>query len=136
MISESFFAEDDSVGLFDGTKWETVSQCQVCGHAVGDCQCPSDLPAAKGGNESAEVNWKAAEKQTARVRTEKRKAKRVVTVVAGLSGQQTDLAGLLGKLKAACGAGGSLEDENLVIQGDQAERIAGVLRQIGYRVKP
>jgi translation initiation factor 1 len=124
------------VGLFDGTKWETVSQCQVCGHVVGACQCPSDLPPAKDGNDSTASDWKAAEKQTARVRTEKRKAKRVVTVVTGLSGQETDLAGLLAKLKAACGAGGSLEDENLVIQGDQAERVAGVLRQIGYRVKP
>jgi translation initiation factor 1 len=124
------------VGLFDGTKWETISQCQVCGHVVNDCQCPSDLLPAKDGNESTEPNWKAAEKQTARVRTEKRKAKRVVTVVGGLSAQETDLAGLLAKLKAACGAGGSLEDQNLVIQGDQSERIVSVLRQIGYRVKP
>lgn len=124
------------MGLFAGTKWETVSQCQVCGNAVGDCQCPSDLPAAKNGNESIEVGWKAAEKQTARVRAEKRKAKRLVTVVAGLSAQETDLAGLLAKLKAACGAGGSLEEESLVIQGDQVERVASVLRQIGYRVKP
>ncbi len=124
------------MGLFDGTKWETNSQCQVCGHAAGDCQCQSDLPATNAGLALPASNWKAAEKQTARVRTEKRKAKRVVTVVAGLSGQETDLAGLLAKLKAACGAGGSLEDENLVIQGDQADRIAGALRQIGYRVKP
>jgi translation initiation factor 1 len=94
------------------------------------------LPSATGSDELAASTWKAAEKQTARVRTEKRKAKRMVTVVSGLSGQETDLAGLLAKLKAACGAGGSLEDENLVIQGDQAERIGNVLRQVGYRVKP
>lgn len=124
------------MGLFAGTKWETASQCQVCGNAVEDCQCPSDLPAATNDPAAAKGNWKAAENQTARVRTEKRKAKRVVTVVAGLNAKDSDLAGLLAQLKAVCGAGGSMEGESLVIQGDQAERIANALRQIGYRVKP
>ena len=124
------------MGLFAGTKWETASQCQVCGNAVAYCTCRSDLASPADVTESAEKSWKAAEKQTARVRTEKRKAKRIVTVIAGLSATESDLAGLLAKLKAACGAGGALEDENLVIQGDQADRAAAVLRQIGYRVKP
>ena len=124
------------MGLFAGTKWETVSQCQVCGNAVSDCECPSDLPVSGKASDTADATWKAAEKQTACVRTEKRKAKRLVTVVAGLSVKESDLPGLLAKLKAACGAGGSLEGESLVIQGDQAERISTVLRQIGYRVKP
>jgi len=53
-----------------------------------------------------------------------------------LDGKESDLAGLLAKLKAACGAGGSLEGENLVIQGDQADRVTIVLKQIGYRLKP
>jgi len=124
------------VGLFAGTKWETASPCQVCGYVVAECACPSDLPGAANVAESAENCRKMPDKQTARVRTEKRKAKRIVTVIAGLSANESDLAGLLAKLKAACGAGGALEDENLVIQGDQADRAAAVLRQIGYRVKP
>jgi translation initiation factor 1 len=124
------------VGLFAGTKWETVSQCPVCGNSVDKCECPSDLPDDGLGGKSAASDWKSPEKQTARVRTEKRKAKRVVTVVAGLSASESDLAGLLAKLKAACGAGGALEGENLVIQGDQSERIATVMKQIGYRIRP
>lgn len=124
------------MGLFAGTKWETASQCQVCGNIVANCTCPSGFPGAANVAESAEKSWKTPENQTARVRTEKRKAKRSVTVIAGLSATESDLAGLLAKLKAACGAGGALEDENLVIQGDQADRVAAVLRQIGYRVKP
>lgn len=124
------------MGLFAGTKWETASPCQVCGNVVAKCTCPSDLPGTANVADSAESCWKTPEKQTARVRTEKRKSKRVVTVVAGLSAEESDLAGLLAKLKAACGAGGAREDENLVLQGDQADRATAVLRQIGYRVKP
>lgn len=124
------------MGLFAGTKWETALQCQVCGNAVANCACPSDLPGPADAGGPAEKCWKTPETQTARVRTEKRKAKRVVTVIAGLNATESNLAVLLAKLKAACGAGGALEDENLVIQGDQADRAAAVLRQIGYRVKP
>lgn len=124
------------MGLFAGTKWEAVSQCQVCGNAVGECECPSDLPPAISGGESMHTPWKLPGQQIARVRVEKRKAKRVVTVVTGLDGKESDLAGLLAKLKSACGAGGSLEGENLVIQGDQADRVTIVLKQIGYRLKP
>lgn len=129
------------MGLFDGTKWQNASQCQVCGNSVSDCSCPSDLlgttDSGEGdGGETSRSQWKLPEKQTARVRVEKRKAKRVVTVITGLSATESDLPGLLSKLKGACGAGGALEEENLVIQGDQAERAAAVLRQIGYRVKP
>jgi len=128
------------VGLFDGTKWENASQCQVCGKSVSDCSCPSDLPGntanGEGGGETSRSPWKSPEKQTARVRVEKRKAKRVVTVITGLIATESDLPGLLSKLKGACGAGGALEEENLVIHGDQADRAAAVLRQIGYRVKP
>jgi translation initiation factor 1 len=124
------------VGLFAGTKWETVSQCPACGLETERCKCPSDLADSPSGNALSGPVGKSPEKQTARLRVEKRKAKRVVTVVAGLSSDDSDLAALLAKLKSGCGAGGTLEGENLVIQGDQAERVAVILRAIGYRVKP
>jgi translation initiation factor 1 len=118
------------VGLFSGTKWESPSECAVCGKPATGCECPSDLPS---GDVDA-PRWLAPEKQSARVRVEKRKAKRVVTVVAGLSPEATDLPALLSQLKSACGAGGALEDDNLVIQGDQASRVQETLKRIGYRI--
>ena len=116
--------------MFSGTKWESPSQCAVCGNPPEGCACPSDLPT--GGEQRP--RWLSPEKQSARVRVEKRKAKRVVTVVAGLSPEATDLPALLSQLKSACGAGGALEDDNLVIQGDQASRVQETLKRIGYRI--
>lgn len=124
------------MGLFAGTKWETVSQCPACGLASELCICPSALVGSDGEDGSPVPIGRPPQNQTARVRVEKRKAKRVVTVVTGLSAADNDLAGLLAKLKSGCGAGGSLEGEDLVIQGDQALRAATILRTIGYRVKP
>jgi translation initiation factor 1 len=75
------------------------------------------------------------EKQTARLNVEKRKKGKVVTVVRGLPADENDLPGLLGRLKASCGAGGTIKDEELEIQGDHLERLRGLLADIGYRVR-
>jgi translation initiation factor 1 len=66
---------------------------------------------------------------------EKRKKGKLVTVVRGLPAEENDLPALLAKLKAACGAGGTLKDELLEIQGNHLERIGDLLAEIGYRVR-
>lgn len=53
----------------------------------------------------------------------------------GLPAAGNDLAGLLSQLKNACGAGGTVKDETLEIQGRHLDRVREVLAQIGYRVK-
>ena len=58
-----------------------------------------------------------------------------MTVVTGLSASQTDLPQLLTKLKSTLGTGGTLDDESLVIQGDQVERVSAALVKLGYKVK-
>jgi translation initiation factor 1 len=75
------------------------------------------------------------EKQTARLAVEKRKKGKIVTVVRGLAAEENDLPALLGRLKAACGAGGTVKDDLLEIQGDHLERVRGLLAGIGYRVR-
>jgi translation initiation factor 1 len=75
------------------------------------------------------------EKQTARLAVERRKKGKVVTVVQGLSADKNDLPALLGRLKAACGAGGTIKDDELEIQGDHLERLRGLLAGIGYRIR-
>jgi translation initiation factor 1 len=42
---------------------------------------------------------------------------------------------LLTALKEACGAGGTLKEYELEIQGDQREKVAEKLTQLGYKVK-
>jgi translation initiation factor 1 len=75
------------------------------------------------------------EKQTARLAVEKRKKGKVVTVVRGLSAEENDLPALLGQLKTACGAGGTLKDDLLEIQGNHVDRVRSLLTGIGYRVR-
>jgi len=75
------------------------------------------------------------EKQTARLNVEKRKKGKVVTVVRGLPTEENDLPTLLGQLKTACGAGGTIKDDLLEIQGNHLERVRGLLAGIGYRVR-
>jgi len=77
----------------------------------------------------------APEKQTARIAVEKRTKGKVVTVIRGLSAEGNDLPALLGQLKAACGAGGTLKDDELEIQGAHLERVRALLSTIGYRVR-
>jgi translation initiation factor 1 len=72
----------------------------------------------------------------ARVGVEKRKHGRLMTVVRDLSPADNDLADLLKQLKNACGAGGTLVDSNLEIQGAHADRVRSELQKLGYKVKP
>ena len=60
----------------------------------------------------------------------------MVTVIRGLNANDSDLPGLLTRLKTHCGAGGSMGDEDtLEIQGTHLDRIRAELQKIGYKVK-
>lgn len=58
---------------------------------------------------------------------------KVVTVITGLPGTETELDGLLKALKQHCGAGGARDGRSLEIQGDHRERIRTHLEGLGYR---
>jgi translation initiation factor 1 len=66
---------------------------------------------------------------------EKRKKGKLMTVVRGLPEEGNDLPELLTQLKNHCGAGGTLKDAELEIQGDQLDRVRAKLQLLGYRVK-
>lgn len=112
--------------LFEGTPWDVPPRCERCGELEEECRCPVEPPM---------VERIAPEKQTARLAVEKRKRGKVVTVVRGLSEPDSDMPDLLTQLKNACGAGGTLKDDTLEIQGDQLDRVRELLTAIGYRVK-
>jgi len=69
------------------------------------------------------------------VQVEKRQKGKFVTTVRGLPEVGNDLPALLTQLKNACGAGGTLKEELIEIQGQQADRVRQVLTQLGYRVR-
>ena len=110
--------------LFEGTQWDRPPRCERCGELEEACTCPPPPKVLT-----------PPEKQTARLTVEKRKKGKVVTVVRGLPAEENDLPGLLGQLKAACGAGGTIKDDEVEIQGEHLERLRGLLGEIGYRVR-
>jgi translation initiation factor 1 len=110
--------------LFAGTPFDIPPRCDRCGELEEDCKC-EPLP----------VERVAPEKQTAKVRVDRRKHKRLITVVWGLSAEHSDLANLLSELKSACGSGGSLQGDQIELQGDHLDRVQEKLRQIGYKVR-
>ena len=58
-----------------------------------------------------------------------------VTTVFDVPLDEAGLLELAGTLKQKCGTGGTVKDGRIEIQGDQRERLAGVLEGMGYRVK-
>lgn len=58
-----------------------------------------------------------------------------VTLVKQLLLSEEEMKKLATMLKQACGTGGTVKDGVIEIQGEHREKIAGVLRKMGYRVK-
>ena len=68
-------------------------------------------------------------------RDSKSRAGKVVSLVKGLALSEADLAALAKQIKQACGSGGTLKEGVIEIQGDHRDKIADVLRKLGYKVK-
>ena len=107
--------------LFAGTPFDIPPKCERCGALESECQC-TPLP-----------DYLPPEKQSAKIRVEKRPKGKVVTVVSGLSPTASDLPALLTTLKNACGAGAAHKAGQVEIQGDHLDRVRQTLRGIGYR---
>ncbi len=110
--------------LFEGTPFDRPPHCEQCGQLESECTCPPPAPVRI-----------PPERQTARIAMEKRKNGKRVTVIRGLPEEGNDLPDLLTRLKSHCGAGGTLKDGELEIQGEQLDRVRDKLQQLGYRVK-
>ena len=108
------------MGLFDGTVLERPVLCDRCQTEIGLCKCPPlDTPASK---------------QSLKFRLERRKRGKLVTVVSGFESSYIQMAKILGQLKSQCGAGGTIDGENIELQGDHTHRIRAILIDQGYQV--
>ena len=73
------------------------------------------------------------EQQKLKVRLDtKHRAGKAVTLVEGFIGKDEDLQELGKKIKSFCGTGGSAKDGEIIVQGDQREKVLQWLRKNGY----
>ena len=68
-------------------------------------------------------------------RDSKNRGGKGVTLLKGLVLTDGDMALLAKKLKQACGSGGTIKDNIIEIQGEHREKIAELLRKLGYKTK-
>ena len=90
--------------------------CPICGLPKDLCVC-------------GEIG---KEQQRIRIRLETRKFGRPTTIVDGLNNKDTDLVDLSHKLKSFCACGGTAKNGQIVLQGDQREKVRQYLIKLGY----
>lgn len=57
---------------------------------------------------------------------------KVVTIVRGFIGSEDDMKSLGKFLKTKCGVGGSVKDEEIIIQGNLRDKVIALLKADGY----
>ena len=73
------------------------------------------------------------EKQKLRIKLDtKQRAGKVVTLIDGFIGNEEDMNELAKQLKTKCGAGGSVKDGYIIIQGDYKDKVLIWLKEWGY----
>ncbi len=93
----------------------------------------TNLPINDSGSEAETL---APHDQDLRVWLEKNhRGGKLACVIKGFVGKKEDLETLAKTLKTKCGTGGSVKDNEIIIQGDHREKILTLLQQMKYKAK-
>ncbi len=60
---------------------------------------------------------------------------KTVTVISGFQTKPETLEGLVKQLKTQCGAGGTVKENTIEIQGDHRQKVLELLIKLGYKAK-
>ncbi|GLU50998.1 translation initiation factor [Dyadobacter frigoris] len=82
-----------------------------------------------------EAETLAPAQQDLRVWLDRKGGGKVITVVKGFIGTLADLEALGKQIKVLCGSGGSVKDEEILIQGDHREKVIAWLVGKNYKAK-
>ncbi|MEM2341622.1 MAG: translation initiation factor [Candidatus Bathyarchaeia archaeon] len=93
-----------------------VNICPVCGLPKEICVC-------------GEIS---KEQQKIKIRLETRKFRKAMTLVEGLDYKDVNLSRLAQKMKSYCACGGTAKNGQIMLQGDQREKVYQFLIQMGY----
>lgn len=86
-------------------------------------------------NEQPEADTLPPAQQNLKIWLVKLGGNKIVTAVRDFVGSEADLTDLGKQLKAACGAGGSAKDGEILIQGDHRDKVLAWLINKGYKAK-
>ena len=97
--------------------------CAGCNRPVNDCIC----------NRKSE---KSKKQGTIKILTERKGRKgKTVTLLSGFQMTTNELKELARELKQQCGSGGSVKDDNILIQGDHRDILIKELEKRGFTCK-
>jgi translation initiation factor 1 len=97
--------------------------CPRCRRPLAACSCRT-APRAPAGDGIVRIG-----------RETKGRGGKAVTLVRGLPLADDALAALGRQLRTACGAGGTVKDGVVEVQGDHVERVMALLQQQGWKVR-
>ncbi len=94
----------------------------------------STNPDYKPNEEEENVDTLLPHQQVLRIRLEKKhRGGKMATIIAGFIGSMDELKKLEKTLKSRCAVGGSVKDNEIILQGDFRDRAVNILQELGYK---